>query len=418
MSVHWVFDDPDRLLTMTACPDTVIGKGSHLVKGRFPVGNIFHYFMHNWWNRDDHSWSCSGVQDRPDRYAYNIGTWNNHGYWTGIDGNQHGFANFLEYVHPDVMEDARMGKALLVVDNLNEGFYDPGFYDFMHASLHARGVPPSNIAWLTGNVLDRRGYESWCDATGTRQRMHVIGFNHLMYMQQLNLRYREAPTWDDHLARKAPPRRAKTFNCLNRVDRIHRELLMMLLIDLDLHTKGLISHDRIKYHAWPEHGISQDLVDRANSMLPMVVDDADFGNNKAMHINTDIYLDSWISVVTETHAIDQDHNLFISEKVWKPVWAMQPFLVLGHKGMLASMRDLGYATFPQLFDEGYDGMQFPDRVKSILANIQSADIVHDKIGWISQVREACEHNHRTFMSADWFRDPTHAEFMAAYNGRP
>lgn len=418
MTVHWVFDDRERFLTMTSCPDTVVSDRSHLVRGRFPIGNIFHYFMHNWWNRTDHDWRHSDVASRPDRYAYNIGTWNDHTYWGGIDGNPHGFRNFLEYVHPDVMEDARAGRALLVVDNLNEGFYDEGFYEFMHSSLARYGVPPASLAWLTGNVLDGRGYAAWCDANGTRQRMHVIGFNHLMYMQQLNLRHSGGPepTWDDHVARKLVPRRVKTFNCLNRVDRLHRELLMMLLIDLGLHTKGLISHDRIKYHAWPEHGISQELVDRANGMLPMVVDDHDFGNNKAMHINTDIYLNSWVSLVTETHAVDQDHNMFISEKVWKPIWALQPFMVLGQRGMLSTMRGMGYATFPELFDEGYDSMPFMDRVRSILANVQSADVVYDKMGWVSQAREACEHNRRVFMSADWYNDRSHHEFMAAYNG--
>lgn len=415
MSVHWVFDDIDRLLTMTSCPHTVVNARSELESGRFPIGNIFHYWKNNWWNRDGHEWRHSGIADRPDRYAYNIGTWNDHGYWTGCDGNQYGFGNFLDYVHPAVLDDARAGKAKLVIDNLNEGFYDDTFYAFMHDSMRRYGLPGSAIIWMSGNELDDRGYNAWCDDNGIMDRFSIVSFCHLLYMQQINLRYRPRPTWADHEAAKANPRLVKIFNCLNRRSRDHRELLMMLMVDAGLHSKAAISHDILRYHAWADHGVPQDLIDRTSSLLPLVIDDGDFDNNKAMHINTKIYMDSWVSCVTETHAIDQEHNLFISEKIWKPIFALQPFLVMGHMGSLELLRSWGFQTFPMLFDECYDDMPFFDRARIIVNNLQRLEVIPDKRGWLAQAREACEWNQERFLSMDWFNDDAYRRFMRAYH---
>lgn len=416
MTVNWVFDDLERLLTMTACPHTQYGTYLELTAGRFPMANLFHYFKNNWWNRSDHQWSAWSINKRPLRYAYNIGTWNDASYWAGWPGNAHGYENFLLYVPDIVLFDARAARALLVIDNLNEGFYDTRTYEFLHASCSVFAIPPKCICLLTGNELDARGYAEWCDAKGIRERITVIGMPHLMYMQQLNLRNSSMPTWADHEEAKRNPRKVMGYNCLNRMNRNARELFMIKLIDRDLHANNMVSHNQLSYHAWTDHGVPQTVIDKAQATLPLIVDDLDFGNNKAMHINTDIYLRSWATVVTETHAFDEPHNLFISEKIWKPMFALSPFLVWGQQGTLAQLRRWGYETWPDLWDESYD--QLPDlaRLDAVLDNLQIFRFIKDKRWWWQQARERCEHNQRHFMSRDWFNSEYHEQFMAAYRG--
>ena len=416
MTVNWVFDDVTRLLTMTACPHTRYGQGLELVAGRFPMANLFHYFKNNWWDRPDHEWRPWGLDDRPRRYAYNIGTWNDAGYWTGWPGNAHGYDNFMLCVPDIVLYDARAGRALLVIDNLNEGFYDPRLYEFLHTTCSLFGVPPKSICFLTGNELDPRGYAAWCDAQGVRERITVIGMPHLMYMQQLNLRNSPMPTWADHTVAKRNPHKIAAFNCLNRMNRHARELFMLRLIEQDLHQGNLVSHNCLAYHAWTEHGVPAAVVDKAAAVLPLVVDDADFGNNKAMHINSDIYLRSWATVVTETHAFDEPHNLFISEKIWKPMFALSPFLVWAQQGTLAQLRRWGYETWPDLWDESYDHMDDLARLDAVLNNLQLLKVVRDRKGWFDQARERCEHNQRHLMQQDWFRSSYYQQFISAYHG--
>ena len=190
----------------------------------------------------------------------------------------------------------------------------------------------------------------------------------------------------------------------------------MKLIDRDLHTHGMVSHNALSYHAWTDHGVPQSVVDKATALLPLVVDDADFDNNKAMHINTDLYLNSWCSVITETHAFDEPYNLFVSEKLWKPVFALQPFMVWGQRGTLAQLHRWGYETFDCLWDESYDQLDDLQRLDAILDNIQSLSVIKDKTGWLDQAREICLHNQRNFMSQNWFQSQYHDRFMAVYRG--
>ena len=414
--MNWVFDDAQTLLTMTACPHTIHGEQTQLLAGRFPMANLFHYFKNNWWNRADHDWRAWGLNERPQRYAYNIGTWNDPGYWTGWPGNEHGYENFMLYVPDMVLSDARDGGALLVIDNLNEGFYDTKLYQFLHETCYQFDLPPNAICLMTGNELDGRGYDEWCNQQGIRQRMHVIGMPHLMYMQQLNLRNSNMPSWEDHLVAKQLRADVCTFNCLNRMNRNPRELFVIKLIERDLHVDNMVSHNQLAYHAWIHHGVPQTVIDKASAVLPLIVDDADFGNNKAMHINTDIYLRSWATMVNETHAFDESHNLFISEKIWKPVFALSPFMVWGHAGTLDLMHRWGYETWPDLWDESYDTMPDMLRMETLLDNLQALRFVRDKRAWWLQARERCLHNQQHFMKQDWFNSPYHQQFMAAYNG--
>jgi len=416
MTVHWVFDDPTRFRTMTACPVTTLGVRDHLVTGRFPIANLFHYWRNNFWNRSDVVWQHSSVADRPRNYAYNIGTWQDAQYWTGWQGNQVGFDCFLNHVPPEVMADAQQGRALLVIDNLNEGFYEPRLYEYLHQCCAEYALPPSSLCFLTGNDLDHRGYAEWCDGLGIRARITIIGFPHLLYMQQLNLRNSTRPTWEDQIAAKRDGRPISLYNCLNRVSRQHRELMVMKLIESDLHQEGLVSHNQLWYHGWPDWGVPEAVINKAKAVLPLIVDDADFDNNKAMHINTSIYTNSWFSVITETHAFDEPHNLFISEKLWKPIWALQPFMVWGHQNTLALLRSWGFETYGCLWDETYDRQTDPARLELILQNLREARWHRDKLHWWMRCREVCEHNQQLFCDMDWFNSSHHQQFLAAYRG--
>lgn len=65
-----------------------------------------------------------------------------------------------------------------------------------------------------------------------------------------------------------------------------------------------------------------------------------------------LYLDTYFSFVTETEIVS--FNLFITEKTFKPIVNLHPFLLMGNKGILQYLRDEGYHTFPAMFNESYD----------------------------------------------------------------
>jgi hypothetical protein len=75
-------------------------------------------------------------------------------------------------------------------------------------------------------------------------------------------------------------------------------------------------------------------------------------------------LDAWNSsflvIVTET-----DHNMntavpFLSEKIWKPLIGMRPFVCLGDKGTIGSLKEAGFETFNEFFGVYKDDLTVDD----------------------------------------------------------
>lgn len=102
--------------------------------------------------------------------------------------------------------------------------------------------------------------------------------------------------------------------------------------------------------------------------LPWTFDDPT--NTFVALLNTkeeeNLYLDSYFNFVIETFivpssATNQEYEMDISEKIFKPISRMQPFVVYGQSGTLEFLKSLGYKTFDQWLDESYDNTQNKDQ---------------------------------------------------------
>lgn len=68
--------------------------------------------------------------------------------------------------------------------------------------------------------------------------------------------------------------------------------------------------------------------------------------------NENLYRRSFVSVVSET--VEHGSFKFFSEKMFRPIFALQPFILVGTRGLLQRLRELGYQTFDRWWDESYD----------------------------------------------------------------
>ena len=82
------------------------------------------------------------------------------------------------------------------------------------------------------------------------------------------------------------------------------------------------------------------------------------------------FQDSYIHIVAETFQESHPNRLFFSEKIFKPMWYMQPFILLGEPGALAKLQELGYKTFGDYWDESYDNIE--DDEERLKQALQSA----------------------------------------------
>ena len=80
---------------------------------------------------------------------------------------------------------------------------------------------------------------------------------------------------------------------------------------------------------------------------------------------TDLYKDILIDVVVESHV--SGTTFFPTEKTLRPMWLKKPFIVFGSKDYLLYLRQMGFRTFADFWDEEYDGYETRERYVRILA---------------------------------------------------
>jgi hypothetical protein len=79
----------------------------------------------------------------------------------------------------------------------------------------------------------------------------------------------------------------------------------------------------------------------------------------------DIWNSHLLTIVTETRHLPKVGFPFCSEKIWKPIIGMRPFLCLGDQGSIQYLKDNGFYTFNKLFGINKDDITVDDIVNAI-----------------------------------------------------
>jgi hypothetical protein len=93
-------------------------------------------------------------------------------------------------------------------------------------------------------------------------------------------------------------------------------------------------------------------------------------------------------------------NKFVTEKTYHPIYFGQPFMVIGSKGTLKYLKNIGYNTFPEIFDESYDDMlDLNDRVDSVVNELQRIiDLGEDRHDLFMSVEDKVIENQDKFLN--------------------
>jgi hypothetical protein len=107
------------------------------------------------------------------------------------------------------------------------------------------------------------------------------------------------------------------------------------------------------------------------------------------------YNDTHFSIVAETR-VDLDY-LFISEKTYKPIAFYHPFILIAQPKILEHLRNNGFETYENLFDESYDlELDFNVRFEKIISNIKN----YNKMPYDKITQDKLQHNHHLFFNKD------------------
>ena len=129
------------------------------------------------------------------------------------------------------------------------------------------------------------------------------------------------------------------------------------------------------------------------------IDPADYPRwGKDQDIYEPPYNDTACSLVSETN--DSNNEVFMTEKIWKPIMAQHPFVVHGNHLYLQKLKEIGFKTFGSYFDETYDLEQDQDKRIDKIVNL-CKDLL--SINWQDlylQTQSLRQHNYNTLFDKD------------------
>jgi hypothetical protein len=200
----------------------------------------------------------------------------------------------------------------------------------------------------------------------------------------------------------------KDFLLLNRHWKLHRLLLLSQLHKLGFE-KSLVSWDKqFSFQLNEPQFLMHDdntefikLITETSSLLDIqdLTKIAGFGFE-----NKDIYLNTYLSIVTESIFFQEHTNFpsgYLSEKVWKPIGHCQPFILAGPSKSLEHIRErFGYKTFHPYIDESYDNEDDDlKRLQMIQIEIEkfANKTKEEKDEFLNNVKDICLYNQNLFL---------------------
>jgi hypothetical protein len=286
-----------------------------------------------------------------------------------------------------VWRRVREGGGRVVFDASMEGkAHTPDGSLSLHGLLDHAGAPADRAIYVTQDRRYEADYAGWCAANGVERRMKVVVYDYWLRRTVGTHEAAGAEKFQRRLKafRARPRQRERRFLSLNFTPRPARLVFLLRLMREGLWDQGFISFggfdQMVRRKGKSFQKIREDFLalpgfeDENRSLLPLLQELASKGQfllgpmpAEARHRHGVAVQDkaigevgrSWFSVVTETEMLDRPCR--ITEKPLKPLLNFHPFMVFGNPGALRMIRELGFVTFPELFDEAYDEEPEPRR---------------------------------------------------------
>lgn len=294
--------------------------------------------------------------------------------------NKHiGFSCVSEKFKKDVKE----GRAKIVLYHTLEG-YSGGKnnkdLDYINAWIKKEKLPAESVYYLHGNLkvdqhIKSKGYKF--------KGIGVSSFDIWLSPHQM----------PNEPSKFEPNGNQQLYLSYNRNMRNHRIVLCSALYENDVLHRGRVSVG--DFHI-DDADVGVEALQKLKQIVPITIDRT-LDINWANDISMEDYKRTFLSIVTET--LYDDDILFLSEKIWKPIYMGHPFMVLGNPHTLEYLKKLGFKTFDRWWDESYDNkLELHDRVNDIVNNILKFKDFGDKelLEFREEMEDILIHNQELF----------------------
>jgi hypothetical protein len=325
--------------------------------------------------------------------------------------------NIIDTINPELLLQLKAGRVKILIsyahDPINHWHDLKPVEDF----FESHGIDSSNIVVVPGNDYSAE-YKQSCPAG----KIKIIAAE-LMITQQVALNASSYPRktslgYLSDLVREADldgEVRSKKFICFNRTMRPHRYALAYIALKLNLLDNNIMSflnkgNDDILaiQKELKKFNLKNDTAtyaERIYNLIPYEIDTQHLSsvakNGFSIENSKKIwYTDTYVHIISETTFLEAK-SLFISEKTWRPVTNLQPFIMVSSPGMLKKLRGLGFKTFHPFIDESYD-LESNDSIRLQMIhdeieklNNMSLQEIHD---WYYSIKDVLLHNQQHLTS--------------------
>jgi hypothetical protein len=264
-----------------------------------------------------------------------------------------------------LLNHLKNGKVKILINIIHDPLYDDYKIRLFEKQMNELGIDGRNIIFLGGSKFTEY-YGKHRESFVKIYNGHLFIKGYVDMMKEFprigNLGYMcELVEEKDLDINKIRPYK---FLCNNRtMEKAHRVAMGYFSIKHDLLKDGEFSFiqklDKEKLLASVSDvvkNVDKNYVEQLANILPYELDTQFLSNNEKSHFGVtnnkkEWYSDSYVNLVTETSF---GPNLFLSEKIFKPISNLQPFILIGDFGTLAELRRLGFKTFRPFIDESYD----------------------------------------------------------------
>lgn len=307
--------------------ESVRDRDLNLIPERLSPFHQHHYFG----LRKHFNIEVKKVSEIKDRYYYVIDVFPNE-FWTSME------SRYPNNISGQAISDIKSGRAKILIlfplEPIRDNIDVSGLLNTWAANY---SLPSRSIVVVSGNY-------SFGNQINKDKCIVYIPYSMWEHMFCSMLTSRRKQMFVSAIENKIS--RKKVFLSYNRRARPHRCRLVYLLEKSGSINSGLVSLGNMDGPPHPE--IPNDFYKK----LPMPFDDTDLEINHAVELVEKDFLNSYVSLVSETEV--GEGNIFPTEKIFKAIVGMHPFIVLAAPGFLEKLKGVGYKTFSKWFSEEYD----------------------------------------------------------------
>jgi hypothetical protein len=350
----------------------------------------------------------------------------NYHYYLVEYANKYCLVNLHKAIPENILQDIKSGKIILMLYHWREANVNVIEPIYQYAVIKL-GIPEEFIEIYTESPTIKTTIKEVASKLGKKI---LRCFNTNLFENDLKQTLKTTPELKKNLLVTLENKiYTKKFLNFNRRWRLHRPCLVAHMCLEGILDKGFISlgpcEDKWGWdHSWSAMlsahknypDIGQRLLNNKDlifSIPNLYLDQSNLSINHYLLTPStlDLYRNTYFSVVTETNFFfDYEPALFLTEKIFKPIANMHPFIVLGRPKTLSYLKDLGYKTFDNIIDESYDEetediLRMMMIIKEIkrLCNLSTNELEQ----FLFHAKEVCEYNYELIMSKNNFiRDIT------------